>query len=197
MDRWRSREVSLKAPSCRIYSNDCADSGGTLWGHQKLPETTHFFLIFGHLLRYFPHAKSDHSVAWRLQDALNAATFSEWSKFKKRDSQDAFHPASQCPQKSGRRDARYVKVSRFRSSPARAALISFSTRLSTHPSLNQPDRPNHTTDASNTLYRSNFRKGLQTWGWREGRSPHSQMHNHSEGPATGPPQHPLLFCGGW
>jgi hypothetical protein len=62
-------------------------------------------------MRYFPEAQSDPSIAWRVKDALAAAVFSEWSKFKLGTSQDMLCSASQYSRKAHGRDTRYAKVS--------------------------------------------------------------------------------------
>ena len=83
-------------------------------GRQQLSETTHsevFLHVVGNVMPYFPEAQSNPSMAWRVFDALKAATFNEWTGFKKRNSQDVFRSASRYPKKTGSRDARYARVS--------------------------------------------------------------------------------------
>ena len=68
-------------------------------------------LVLGELMRWFPELQLNPSVAWRMQDALTAATFSEWARFTKPDSQDTFCSASRSSQKAGARNAEYARVS--------------------------------------------------------------------------------------
>lgn len=57
------------------------------------------------------HLRADPSVAWRVYNALTAATFSEWKTFKRSGLKDTFHAASQYSRKAGTRNAQYARVS--------------------------------------------------------------------------------------
>jgi len=119
----------LEIPGCKfknlavlLFTYVATDSGGVLTGKQQLSVDTHsdiFLLVLGDVVRYFPETQVNPSVVWRVQDALTAATFIEWAKFKKSNSQDVFSSASRYSQKAGGRDSRYARVSHFPCSEAR------------------------------------------------------------------------------
>ena len=130
-----------------------------LMGQQPLsvdPTSDIFLLVLGGVMRYFPELQVDPYVAWKVQGALTAATFNEWTRFKKNNLQDIFYSTSQSSEKVGARDAQFARVSWL--PPVRSwhhhSTFSFSTRHSTPPCSNQwanTPHPSHTMDASNTL----------------------------------------------
>jgi len=138
---WRFQGVSPKISQCSIFhSHNCTGDGGVLTGRRPPSVSTDsdiFLHILGNIVRCFPEAQSDPFLAWQVRDALSTATFSEWTKFKKSNSQDTFHSASQCFQKAGSRDARYAKVNRLPPSEVETPLMSSSIRLSTWQHPNQ------------------------------------------------------------
>ena len=75
------------------------------------PTSDIFLLVLGYLLGWFPGYQTNPSIAWRVQDALTAATFSEWARFTKPNSQDIFCSASRTSRKAGARNAQYARVS--------------------------------------------------------------------------------------
>lgn len=78
----------------------------------SVPTTSDIFaLVLGGIIRWFPELRVDPLVVWRVQDALAAATFTEWERFTKNDIQDTFYSASRYSDKSGACDAQYARVS--------------------------------------------------------------------------------------
>ena len=74
------------------------------------PTSEIFLLVLGDLLRWFPEYQTNPSIAWRVQEALTAATFGEWARFTKPGLQDIFCSASRSSRKAGARNAQYAKV---------------------------------------------------------------------------------------
>jgi len=68
-------------------------------------------LVVGAVMRLFPELQVDRSAAWRVHNALTAATFNEWKRFTQSNSKDTFYSTSQYSRKEGARDARYARVS--------------------------------------------------------------------------------------
>ena len=100
----------------RMFTHMYTEDGGVLVGRQQLSENVHsavFLPIVGNILRHFPGAQYNTSVAWRVMDALKAAKFSEWVGFRKSSSQEMFRSASKYPRKNGSRDTRYARVRQF------------------------------------------------------------------------------------
>ena len=57
------------------------------------------------------HLQANVSGAWSIYHALTTATFSEWTRFKRSNSNDTFYAASQYSRKAGARNAQYARVS--------------------------------------------------------------------------------------
>ena len=103
-----------KSHSFSVRSHNHTDNGCVLMARRPLlaPTTSDIFpLVLEGVVRKFPQLQVDwHVMAWRVWDALAAATFSEWTRFTKSNSQDVFRSASQCSQKTGARNAQYARV---------------------------------------------------------------------------------------
>ena len=94
----------------RLYN--CADNGCVLTAPQPLVISTTsdiFLLVLQGTMRQLP--EFDPLAAWRVHDALIHATFTEWTKFTRNDSQDTFCSASRSSQMAGARNAQYARVS--------------------------------------------------------------------------------------
>jgi len=79
-----------------------------------------FALVLEGIMRCSPELQADRFVAWRVQSALAAATFTEWARFTKGNLRDVFHSASRFSEKAGARDAQYARVSQ----PLKASVAS-------------------------------------------------------------------------
>lgn len=176
------KDDKLEIPDCEFKDrlccwlicllNDWTDDGpgGVLTGKREASERTRsevFLYILGNIIHHL-QVQSNPSAVWSLQDALSAATFTEWTKFKRRNSQDVFHPASQYSRAMGRRDARYARVRRQLPSEMNKLLTSSSMMSLTPRCQMQTRNRTRTMGASSTSYRLNLPRDLRASGWRKG-----------------------------
>lgn len=105
-----------------IHLRDDPDNGYVLTTQQPLALSSTsdiFLLVLQGIMRHLPGL--DRLATWRVHNALTTATFSEWTRFTKNNSQDTFHSASQSSRKAGARNAQYARVSKL--PPARNQAI--------------------------------------------------------------------------